>query len=474
MRLFPINFSPVSSQGEHPLTGGPRLINAIAEQLEDGRVIIKRAPGLKRLFQSVGGNVHCRGMIAANPGTLLVVYDGMVESVTQSGTNLIVEEQGVLGGTDLVTLAKNNASPPDIVCVSEAAGPFQIFPSSVPIAYPDGDVGTPVDVCFLGGYFFFAYGDGRCRASGLNTTAIDSLDEIRAETKTGGLMRAIPFRRQLLLFGPNGAEAWQGDQPNASGFPFNFADVIERGLASKFAIAGHEDKFVSNLIWATQDNMVCELRGYQAHRISTPTIERDLQYLTNKSTLRAFVMMHSGHPYWVLKSPSFTHVYDLLTSTWQERKSYGYERFMAEQSVHMFGDWIVGDEFTGDVYNLDSRVHLEGTQPLVFEVESAISQIFPYRKGVKRADFLFAADSGIAGFDEETDSDPHIDIQWSDNGGTGWSTTLQRHLWRSGKYETRITVKRAEHIGPYGRKWRLRVSDPVYTALLAGTMHVED
>lgn len=468
MKIVPITFSPLSSKGEQPQLGGARLLNAIAEQLEDGRVIIKRAPGLVKLFSSIDDRIHCRGMIPANSGVLFVVYNGRVQSVTFSGGVYTIEDRGELAGIDLVTMARNNAATPDVVGVSSTFGAFVLTTGGLPAAYPDADVGVPISVCFTGGYFFFPYGDGRCRSSGLNSTAINSLDEITAESHSGGLIRGVPHRGQLFLSGPGSKEVWQGDQPNASGFPLNRSTVIERGLASTHAVSGWEDNFASALIWVGSDNIVYHLKGYEPYRISTPTIERDLQNLADKSTLRAFVAMHSGHPYFYLKSQSFTHVYDLLTSTWQERKSYGLDRFRAEQSVYMFGDWLLGDELNGDVYRLDEDVYTEDGDPLVFEVTSAVVEGFPVRRAVKRIDLNFVANASAPA------TDANVTIYWSEDGGATWSTPVIRTLWREGRFSDLITVKRCGHISAKGYRVKVLVSDPVFVGLLGGTIGVEE
>jgi len=462
VRRIPIQFSPASSKGDHPQTGSGRKINAIIEQDEDGRKFVKRAPGLTRWSRALGTRTHTRGMIAANTGTLLVVYNAEVQSFNSAGVGSV---RGALAGTDLVTLARNNAATPNVVGVSPASGPFVLSAAGAPGAYPDADVQSPIAVCFTGGYFFFMYGDRRCRASGLNSTAINSLDEIKAESSAGAGLRCVAFRGQLFLFCADKIEVWQGDQPNASGFPFNRATIIERGIASTNSVAGWENEFAAELIWAAPDNMVYQLRGYEPFRISTPTIERDLQALTDKSSLRCFVAAHNGHPYFYLKSATFTHVYDLLYSNWVERKSYSLERFRAEQCVYHFNDWIIGDELTGDLWRLDADTYQEGNDPLVWDIESDVTEDFPMNAPVKRADFNFVGSAGAIGADA-----PTVAISWSENGGTDYGTPLMRSLGDIGKYGNMVTLKRCGRMGSHGRKWRMVCGDRGYIGLAGGTM----
>lgn len=472
MPSVPINFGTVSYQGEQPLAGSSRLINGIVEQISDGRIVIKRAPGLRRFITSAGGRVHTRGMIGANASTLLVVYDNRVESVTFDGLVTASTDRGALAGTDLVTLARNNASTPQIVCVSPANGAFVLTAGGAPAAYPDPDAGAPNSVCFLDGYFFFTYGNGDCIASGLNSTSIDPLNSVRAESASDGLLRGVAFRGLLFLCGPSTIEVWQNTANPPPAFPFSRSAIIPRGLASTNAVAGWEYKTPATLIWAGSDNTVYQLSGYEPTRVSTHEVERSLQSLVDKSTLRASMFMNNGHAFFALKSPAFTWVLDLLTSTWQERHSYGRATWRGEQSVFHFGDWIVGDETTGYGFRPDNLAYKEDTEFLIYDVTSAPSQNFPTRTGVPRADFNFVPGIGLTGGDPATAGDPTVAVLWSDDGGALWSFPVFRRLGAAGAYGQRISVARTGQAGPQGRKWRLVVSDPNYVGLLGGEMQV--
>jgi len=466
-----IQFGSISSPGEVGRVGSGRLINCILEQMQDGAINHKRAPGLKRFITSAAGLSHTRGMIAANSNTLIVVYDGRVETVGMSAGAPASVSGGALSGADLVTLARNNAATPDIVCVSPDNGAFVIDATGAVASYPDPGVGAPNSVCFGDGYFFFTYGDGSCIASALNGTSINPLDSIKAESQSGPILRGVFYRGLLFLFTQSTIEVWQ-DTANATGFPFSRSAVIQYGLMARNAVAGWEDRFPAQLMWVGPDNIVYKLVGYEPTRISTHDVEHDLQALTDKTSVRCFVAMNNGHPYFVVKSPAFTWVYDLLTSTWQERNSYGLPRWRAEQSCFMWNDWIVGDELTGYGFRLDNATYAEDTSMLVYDVASQTGKGFPSRMQVQRADFDFVAGMGVMGGDPQQEGDPEVLISWSDDGGVTWSFPLARKLGKAGEYFKRVTVLRAGQVTSYGRQWRVRVSDPVYVGLLGGDMQV--
>lgn len=469
MKQAAIKFAANSSPGERSQLSGARLINAIVEKLGTEQVIVKRAPGLKKYSTSIGSFSHCRGIVEVNDTTALIVYNEYVERVSISTGSPVHTIMGLLPGSDLVTVAKNNAATPDIVCVSPISGPYVLSTTGAPSGYPDADVEFPNSVCFLDGYFFFSYRTGKCIASGLNTTATNPLDFAIMESNSGGMYRVVAFNESLYMCGPDGMEQWVNNA-NPTGFPFSRSAVIPSGIAGTYAIAGFESGFTKSLLYVGTTNMVYQLNGVTPVRISTHDVERDIQNLADKSTIRCFVAMNNGHAFWVMKSPEWTWVYDLLTSSWQERQSYGSTTWRAEMSARVFGDWLLGDGENGKLYRLDNMTYAEDTLPLVYDVTSLPVDEFPQRQTVARADFALAPGTGQA--DGATDQviDPSAWISWSDDSGATYGTPVERKIGQQGAYARRIYINRCGRTKALGRQWNIKVSDPVYAGIQGGVM----
>lgn len=464
---------PVSTSKDVPQRAGSgRQINALMEQLPDGRVIRKRAPGLTRFSASVSGAVHCRGLIAANNAQLLTVYDGFVELVDVAGLSTAL---GPINGSAIVTLAKNNKTPtPDIVCVTEA-GTFTLSTSAAPQPYPDLDIGAPNSVCFGDGYFFFTYGSGQCTASGLNATTINLLDTIDVNSSSSTLLRGVYFAQTLFLFTETTIEAWT-NTANPVGFPFSRSAVIPRGLINYAAVAGYESGFAATLIFVGNDNIIYQMSGYSPVRISTSDIERRISNVANKTTLRACAYMSEGHAIWQLTCSDFTIFFDVTNSVWLERRTDGQEFSRIESSVFFASKWIVGDYATGLLGSIDANSFSEYGNTLTWSMQSLPADKFPKRAVVARADFNFVMGVGlpptVLPYDPVTDAPalPQVMISWSDDGGATFKMPVQRGLGAIGADETVATVLRSGQTSRFGRVWRLEVSDPVYVGLLAGTM----
>lgn len=463
---FPLSSAPGGSPGE----GAGRLLNCFAEPLgptASSGAVFRRTPGLTTL--ATAAQTGCRGLMEVN-GVVYAVIGTQLVYLDSTGAVTVV---GNVAGTKKVFMARNNKKPtPDKVLVSEN-GAF-VFTDTTIIAYPDADLPQPIGVCMQDGYFFFPIGDGRCFASDLNATSVNSLSFITAESKPDGLLRAVPFNNQLLLFGPYSCEFWIDNANTPPAFPYSRSTAMSRGLVSTTAIAGQEDGFGGvDLMWVADHNRVVRLNGYGADDISPPDLDRLIEKVTDKTTLEACVYVSAGAPRWVLSSPTWTWEFNRNTSKWNERESFRQSRWTASQSAYAFGKWLVGDAQAGFVSVVDTAAKKENGNPLRYRIESGEVNNFPNRIRVARADFDFATGVGDASGTTPEVTDPVCEVAYSDDGGSVWSLPQQQPLGKQGKFNTRITLTRQGQSGPRGRRWRLDVSDPVYVGLVKGAQSAE-
>ncbi|MEY9830249.1 hypothetical protein ABIA25_002064 [Sinorhizobium fredii] len=410
-----------------------------------------------------------RGMHFHN-GTLYIAVAERLRKVTLSGSTYTVTDLGALPGTGRVTFARNNKSPtPDILCTTQN-DTYVVTSGAPPVALGDGDLPQALTGCFLAGYFIWAIRDGRFFFSGINATTVSALDFGKAESRPGGILNAVPYGEMLLVCGPSFLEFWQ-NAGNATGSPFSRAATFAGvGLASTFAIAGFEEGF-SNIVFVGNDNGVHLLSGgYTPTKISTPDLDRLIEAVSDKTQLDVTVSVTSGHSWVAVTGPTFTWEYEVSTGLWHERASYENTRWRAVCSAQAFGGWVLGDRTTGRVWMLDPNVHKEGDDPLIASFISQPASGFPNRVAIPRADFDFIVGQGKVSGSEPIETDPVVLISWSDDGGATFKVPVSRKLGPLSKFQTRVTVNRTGMAGPYGRVWRLDLSDPVFVSLLSGQM----
>lgn len=470
---FPLSSAPGASQQE----SAGRLINCYAEPL--GKVVEakkgfapppiawRKSPGLS-LFASSAAQTGFRGQILVD-NILYAAWSGKATRFSSTGVETVLT--GALTGTEKVFWARNNKTTPDVVCVAPGTGAFTVTTSAVS-AFADTDVGAPNSVGFMDGFFIFTSGDGTLQASGLNDVTISTLDKTKAQSKPGGLTRGLPFNGQYYALGPNFGEVYS-NTANPTGFPFTRSYVLQRGLLSPYAIAGHEDGFGSALIWVADDNSVVQGNGSpNPLKISPPDLDRLIAGVADKTTLEASVYISQGHPKWVISCPAFTWEFDLGSQKWNERASYLQTRWRAIGGCSAFGKWLVGDTQGGRLLYVDQTAYLEYTSPLVMQLDSGPVQNFPNRTKVARADFNFVTGVGIATGSDPIATAPKVGISWSNDGGITHGNEFVRELGRQAE-TTRITVLRTGMTGNTGRRWRLKISDPVYGGFLGGTQDVQ-
>ena len=460
-----VPFPVTSAPGARPQESAGRLVNAYAVKTEQGaRGPLKwqRAPGLRELA-SVSDRAGYRGFIEVN-GNVLAALEDRAVLIAKSGSTVSVTDLGALDGTGLITIAKNNAVPADIVAVTEE-GAFNLYADDAPDNFADADLPQPNSVSGVKGYFAFTIADGRLFASNLNSVDLNSLS---FATAPGHLLRGVAYRDEWFVFGDDFCQVYR--DAGLEHFPFDLVATIPIGLAGTHAIAGWEPGFTGTMVWAAQDDVVYKLNGYTPQPISTEDVSRDIAATPDKSVLEAAVYMSNGNAFWVLTRPgSWSWTLNLTTGTWGQRASYDQQSWRAARTIKAFSAWLAGDRRTGKLFEIGADVFREGDDPLVFEVVSGAVLASPNRLAVGRLDVDMVAAVGRAG-GEDNEADPQVEISWSLDGGYRWSNPVFRAIGREGESRKTISVNRLGLAGPKGIMIKLRVSDPVHVTLFGAAL----
>lgn len=467
--MVAILFPRQSAPGPYPQESSGRLINAWSGETQEGAGsvnIIRRVPGLRAF--AAAGQTGPRGFKRVG-NTLWAVYEDGIIKVSESG--VVTWHGSIDGDAQPVDLALNNRTPsPQLVCVT-SAGAFVITSAGVSPIY-DPDLPQPNSVCEMDGYFIFSIADGRMFASGLNDITVNSLDFARAEARQGGLIRVVSYSGQLFAFKNTSCEVWS-NTAEPTGFPFSRAAVIDRGLIAPRAIAGTQEGFATALIWVGDDGAVNTLDGYAAKAISTPDVERSISALPDKSELRAYVYTFDGQPIWSLSCSLFTWEYNLKTGVWHERQSAGLSRWRGSETVYFAGKWLCGDLSSTSLMEITSAANDEAGAVLVCDVESIQMGSFPRPYRVGKTQFDFSVGVGASNGTDPIQTNPVAMVSWSDDAGLTWSNPAVVPLGRQGEGRTQVNLPRQlGRTGPKGRRWRVRVSDPVRFGLFGGDMEV--
>ena len=444
-----IPFPTSSNPGQAPGEGSGRVLNCYAYKDGDG-VRWRPLPGLTPFASTPAGTV--RGMLVIGNLVYAVVGSSVLQ-VAKDGT--VVTLDGTIAGTGPVTMARNNALPPDITITSEY-GAYVLIDRLAARPYPASPLPQVNSVTFLDGYFLWTTPSGEIWASDLNSTNVNALSVARAEAKPDGLLRGIVYGQQLFAFGTTTTEVWQ--DAGTSPFPLTRSTVIPIGLAGPWAVAGQEDGWGGPLIFVAANGSVRQMDGYTPTRISGEDLERLIQVEPDRTALRAGVYTFRGHAIWSLSSPDWTWEYNCTTGEWHERQSVGLTAWRAGPAVKAFDRWIAPDLVTGGLDAIDDTSRFEGSDPLVWGLDSGPVKKFPARIQIPGVAFDFVRGAAPIG------EDPQIMLSWSHDGGARWASPLLRGLGKIGQRVGRIAINRIGLSSPAGVRFRFRVSDPAYTS----------
>jgi hypothetical protein len=463
----PIPFPVQTAPGAKSQESGGRIVNGYVEELGDqapNKTVIRRGPGLLNFGTSA--RTGYRGAIVVN-SVLYVGYSGKLEKWTSAGGASV--NVGNLNGTKRGFFAANNNTTPDKVFVDPDGNIATFTPTTVTNSYPDADLPSVNSVDFLDGYLVFTTGDGRAFATDLNSTSVNALSFGKAEAKPDGLVRVVSWGGRLLFLGNISTEVWT--DAGTTPFPFARSTVIPRGLAGPYCISGYEDGFARGPIWVADDDTVIKLDGYSPVKVSTPDMDRRIAAVTDKTTLEATCYMSDGHAFFQLACPAWTWVLDVSTSQWAEADSYLVTRSRRAGAINAFSKWLTGDTATGNMQQITSAANDEIGSPLRLRIESGPVMDFPGGSVVGRADFYFTTGVGIAGGHDPDQTDPDVEISYSDDGGLTWSNPILRKLGRQSMPKQLISLVACTGRSTWqGRRWRLDISSGVYASFMFGTM----
>lgn len=459
---FPVQTSPGAKSQE----AGGRIVNGYVEELgtyAPNKTVVRRGPGLTNFGTSVQSGFRGSTLVS---GILYTAFSGKLEKWTSAGGASV--NVGNLNGTKRGFFAANNNTTPDKVFVDPDGNIATFTPTAVTNSWPDPDLPAVNSVDFLDGYLVFTTGDGRAFATDLNSTSVNALSFGKAEAKPDGLVRVVAWGGRLFFFGTITTEVWTdaGTIP----FPFARSTIIPRGIAGPYCVSGYEDGFSRGPIFVGDDSCVYKLDGYSPTKVSTADVDGLIESVTDKTTLEATSYISRGHAFWQLSSPAWTVVLDITTSQWSQKDSYLGNRSRISGAINAFSEWLTGDTKTGNMQQITSTANNEISDPLRLRIESGPVMNFPDGAAVGRADFYFTTGVGISTGSDPDQTDPDVEISFSDDGGLTWFGPFLRKLGRQSESRQLVSLVNCTGRSSWeGRRWRIDVSSGVYASFMLGT-----
>ena len=485
-----------------------QMINMFPEVVPEGgkeAAFLQRAPGLNYLASLGAGPVRGLWQFGdygyAVSGTTLYKID----------SDFNVVSKGTVSGTGQVSMVDNGTQ---LFIAAGATGYIYNSSTDVFAQITDADFAGAVTVGFIDGYFVYNQPNSQkfWVTSLYDGTSVDPLDFASAEGSPDNLVSLIVDHREIWLFGQSSIEVWYD-----AGLPdFPIARIqgafIEIGCAAPFSVA----KLDNGVFWLSSDargrGMVYRSNGYAGVRISTHSVEWQIQQYADITDAVAYTYQQDGHSFYVLNFPSanITWVYDVATQAWHQRAGWLNNQFTRHRGncqMAFNGQIVIGDYLTGQIYAYDPTVYTEagsvqkwlrswralptGTNnlkrttqhSLQLDCESGVGldgatpAITTYLSSISSD----AASAGaISGESDETTneiivqgSDPQVMLRWSDDGGHTWSSEHWRSMGKLGETGRRVLWRRlGMTVKLRDRVYEVSGTDPVKIAIMGAELIV--
>jgi Phage stabilisation protein. len=301
-----------------------------------------------------------------------------------------------------------------------------------------------------------------------------------AEGTPDNLKTIATIRNELWLIGDISTEIWT---PFVGAGPDDFPFIKSRGafvnngtVASYSAVTNG-----NNLFWlgssAAGHGQVWMTNNYQPYKISTNSIDHEIEALSNIQDAVGFCYTQEGHEFYVLSfnEGNKTLVYDISTSEWHERAHWNgpkgrFERYMPNTHCLFNGVNYVGDYRNSKIYSLDLNTFTDDGET-VRRVRTG-PHVHQDRQRLYYKEFEIDIERGV-GLDgnDPNKNNPMAFLTWSDDGGMTWSNEYWNKLGARGEYKNRLHWHRLGY--SRDRVFRLVVTDPIKVVLIAARADVQ-
>lgn len=431
------------SQGRSLPWSGASLINAFAEKADGDKAAdfaVMAIPGLN-LFKD-GSTSAVRGLHRM-VNALYAVIGPTLYGVAADGA---LTSYGAIGGSGPVRIADNGTQ---LAIQGGPAGTTGYILDSGVITTQPTNLPPVSDVTYMDGYFIWTVANSdQFVISALNNGLLyDPLDVATVEGDPDNVVGVVNSHRELIFPGTRTLEVWYDS--GAADFPFERSGnaFVERGCIDKNSLV----KLDNSVFFIGDDRQAYRLDGYNPVRVSIHAIE---YHLAQASYYRGFTYSQEGHKHYIINTDVGTFCYDVATSLWHERKSFGLDNYRIGCSEVCYGKIILGDSYTGKLYIPSLDTYTE--DGALIPIEIGLPTLQNDRERATLYAFEVYLETGVGNADAPN---PQIAMVYSKDGGRTYSNELWRALGAVGTYLTRAVWR--SNIEFRQLSLKLLMSDPV-------------
>jgi hypothetical protein len=456
-----------------PNAADNRLINLYPEiVLEGGKepAFLRRSPGLRLL--AYVGNGPIRGLWTF--GDYAYAVSG--SKFYKIDDAWVVTEKGTVAGSGPVSMVDNGTQ---LFIAAGATGYIYNANTDVFAQITDPDFPGATTVGFIDGYFVFNEPNSQkfWVTALLDGTSVDPLDFASAEGSPDDLVSLIVDHREVWLFGQTSVEVWYN--AGLPDFPLSriHGAFNEIGCVAPFSVA----KLDNGVFWLGADargrGIVYRSEGYNGKRVSTHSVEWQIQQYVDISDATAYTYQQDGHSFYVLNFPTadITWVYDVATQAWHQRAGWlnnEFTRHRGNNQMSFNGEIVIGDYLAGAIYAYDPTVYTEaGSVQKWLRSWRALPTGQNNLTRTTQHSLQLDCESGVGIDGVGQGVNPQVMLRWSDDGGHNWSNEHWKSMGEIGRTGTRVIWRRlGMTMKLRDRVYELSGTDPVSITIMGAEL----
>lgn len=470
MPLVPVNLTNKTNPARYKQGGDAQLVNCYVERTgEEGKVdwAIYAIDGLEGFAQVVGASGGIRALLPID--NYIYFVSGLSLYRCDATGNISSLGSMQISTTKPVYMERNrranvNTSTPDIAIVCDGLMYYYRTETSTFAQVTDVDLLAPTSLAFLDGYFIIGTQNNKWQIGAIDdASAWDALDYARGDANPDAVVRVSAQQRDAVIFGEVSTEFWRNT--GAADFPFERVATNEYGCLAPDSVV----ITMQGLTWVAHDRTVRVMNGYDAQRISTHALEREIQKLENFDDLRATTWTNGGHSFYCLTCNDWTWVYDSITGLWHTRKStidgVDQPNWRILKVDEFNGIYIAADRDKPILYKMSADYFSEAGNTI--KVKVTLPPVNAYPKRITVNSFYIDMEKGV-GSDatgDTEDQDPEVILRWSRDGGYTFSTERKFKLGKQGTRTQRLRTYRLGQSNPDGYVFQIEAPSKTVRAL---------
>lgn len=359
------------------------------------------------------------------------------------------------GGVDRALIARDGVG----YSTDGAAVVVVVMPDDVP-PY-EGDPAPVGSVAYINGFFLLSVLDiQRFYWLEPGETDPDPLNFASAERVPDPIVSVNVASDEIWFIGQSGPEVWIPTGDLDAPFQRINGRVYNEGCASRDTVAAVTVEGFPALIWVTDGRSVVLTKG-SPQIIATESVE---ELLKTATTLRAWAYRHNRHDFYVLTTDAFTLAFDIEKGTWSRFDSYGFAFWRAHLGLQSGSTVYAGDSETAKLWLLEEGVTDAGS-PIIREVTGSIDN----PGGQTQCSSVAVRVN--AGWSPSYELEPRLELRWSDDQGSTWSTYRSISMGPRGQYAKDTVIRSLGLLKRPSRTFQFHFSDPARLRIDYATMN---